>query len=358
VRERADGVSEVIGAILLISVVSVAVAIIAVGLLSTPPPVEVPHVNVVAVKNATMVALIHDGGDTLNPDEFFIKLNDGELLDPLKGDFDGHRSGEWPWSIGDQLYITSQPLPNQVDIIYRGQGTEVLMDSIEVLTATPGGGPDVPYPTPTPYPCDRIEDCYIDYFVEQMEKDSIIFSRSRPGPGGGTDFEGDLTFTITEDGSYLLLGDNQNPYDLDIGDEITFRISDNARPSIELFMIGERGWSIAITKVNGNRLDILRNGNIVNQHHEDLTEGWITGSTTPISSWRLTSEGQDDQTRLIINGTIYIDQESSADYLIQDLYPTIPTLWIIKFPQANDREYVLYVGRASGIYEDGVKRYP
>jgi len=358
-KDAEQGVSEVIGAILLISVVAVAVAIIAVGLLSTPPPQEVPHANILAVRNNTthQVILIHTGGDELDREELKIKLDNYPAESMFSPNFTMIPPGQWPWSPGESLQINNY-VPTTIRIIDAGGNGEVLIDTIQVSAVAPGGGPDVPF-IPPPSPCDGIEDLYLDCFLYEMMRDSIVFSRQRPGSQGETDLVGDLSFNITEDGSYLKLAGDSDPYYLNKDDRIIIRLLENSKPQVQLYMIGNRGWSLAITEVTGDNLKIYQNGERINNKNQELDESWITGSTTPVSTWSVISEGNGDpHTRLVINGTPFFDDPSNDEFELKDIYPSIPTLWIIKFPSGNSKDYILFVGRAKWVKQEGVQIYP
>ncbi|MEM2124163.1 MAG: type IV pilin, partial [Methanolinea sp.] len=60
-----SGVSELVGAILLVALVITAMAIVAVLVLSGPPPVERPHVSALAMNTTDRVMVSHNGGDEL-----------------------------------------------------------------------------------------------------------------------------------------------------------------------------------------------------------------------------------------------------------------------------------------------------
>ncbi|MFA5002076.1 MAG: type IV pilin N-terminal domain-containing protein, partial [Methanolinea sp.] len=77
-RERKEhAVSELIGAILLVGLVITAMAIVAVLLLSNPPPEEVPQLNILASRNETskQFFLYHNGGDAMKIENTIIRIN-------------------------------------------------------------------------------------------------------------------------------------------------------------------------------------------------------------------------------------------------------------------------------------------
>ena len=109
------GISEAIGAIMLISVVVLGVAIVGVVLTSQPPPQKLPAVSAIIFSNGSVVHIYHDGGDTLKSSEISILVN-GNVVPFSKGG----SPAPWTWSVGDTL-INSTPItgtPQTVRIVY------------------------------------------------------------------------------------------------------------------------------------------------------------------------------------------------------------------------------------------------
>ena len=108
------GVSEVIGSILLISVVVLAIAIIGVALTSQTPPEKLPAVSAVISGSGNQVSLYHDGGDTLASSEVSILVNGNPVPFTKSGS-----PAPWTWSVGDTLsYTLSSGTPQTVRIVY------------------------------------------------------------------------------------------------------------------------------------------------------------------------------------------------------------------------------------------------
>jgi len=149
-RERNEhAVSELIGAILLVGLVITAVAIVAVLLLSNPPPEEVPQLNILASRNETskQFFLYHTGGDELKEDQTLIRINDyqetvNHTAIYLKSEDGTIEGSAWsltktPWTLGKTLIIPSAETPQSVSIVYRGASSENLILSTSFV---PGGG--------------------------------------------------------------------------------------------------------------------------------------------------------------------------------------------------------------------------
>jgi len=162
-KERA--VSEVIGSILLISVVVIGIAVIGVLLMSHPTPRNLPALSAVISEDTAQntISIYHDGGDQVSHDEIQI------LVDGVPRDFDNGGSPSWStWSMGQSLtYQYSGPAPGLVQIVYTGgSGATVLASSdfgfnpsgtlttgpTGTATITPTGNTTTPTPTSSPTP--------------------------------------------------------------------------------------------------------------------------------------------------------------------------------------------------------------
>mgnify|MGYP000887009792 CR=1 FL=1 len=142
------GVSEVIGAILLVSLVILGAMIVAVLFLSQPPPQEIPQVNAIAgndtVGGVEYIYLLHDGGDPLTPMETVIRIDGGRDPGTIEistedGSYEPWTSGEW--SVGKTLRITDDQPPQSVSLVYSGGSSQaLLLTSTFVQTGSGGGG--------------------------------------------------------------------------------------------------------------------------------------------------------------------------------------------------------------------------
>ena len=171
-RKQDDAVSEIIGTVLLISIVVLAGSIIAVTVLSQPQPQKIPSVSMlISVQNQT-VSIKHDGGDPLINGTYIIRVNANDVT-----------SGFAPpalWSIGQTLTYTlpGVTLPSDVEIEYVGSTSAVTV-------ASSSFGPQAPRTI-----------------------------TSSAGANGGisplgivtVDFDGSQTYTITPNTGYYISG--------------------------------------------------------------------------------------------------------------------------------------------------------
>lgn len=138
-----EAVSEVIGAVLLVSLAVLGVAIVAVALFSQPPPSEVPHVSVVAGNNTTTFVLFHEGGDTLAAGNYRIYVDNGSGLVDRTDEF--ALAGDDIWSIGENLTYTGGGTPERVviSVVDSGGGETVIAEPYGFGAATGGAYADV-----------------------------------------------------------------------------------------------------------------------------------------------------------------------------------------------------------------------
>ena len=114
-RSCDSAASEVLGGVMLISVVVMAVAIIGVVLTSQGTPQKLPAVSAIISSTGDRITIYHDGGDTLQSDEISI------LVNGVATPFDKVGSpAPWTWTVGDTL-VNETPIagtPQTVRVIY------------------------------------------------------------------------------------------------------------------------------------------------------------------------------------------------------------------------------------------------
>ncbi len=138
-KKRTDAaVSEVIGSVMLISVVVTAIAIIGVVLTSQPPPQTLPALEAIISSNGKdTVRIYHGGGDTVTSREIAI-LVDG--VDRTTG-FTLGGSNWTSWSPGDTLEFISGSLPEKVQILYTSGTSQTVLVSADFSAGMPTSVP-------------------------------------------------------------------------------------------------------------------------------------------------------------------------------------------------------------------------
>jgi len=147
-------VSELIGAILLVALVITAMAIVAVLVLSNPPPEEVPHLNALAGNTSDSILLYHTGGDELKEEQTLIRINNNPDPIPhsaifLKSEDGTVESSPWavtktPWGVGKTLVIPSAVPPQSITVTYQGPTSQLLILSTSFIA---GSGVSIPVTT-------------------------------------------------------------------------------------------------------------------------------------------------------------------------------------------------------------------
>ena len=148
------GLSDALGAVILISVVALGITVGSVAFLSQPNTQKVPAVSIEVTTYADGIQLYHAGGDTLRKEDVAIMLQGAD-----KKDYFIHRDGSgWStWSAGESLYYntTGQVLPSSFELVFKytgGSGQVGQMFSIPAPLSTvfinlPPSGPVTVIPT-------------------------------------------------------------------------------------------------------------------------------------------------------------------------------------------------------------------
>ncbi|MDO9036075.1 MAG: type IV pilin N-terminal domain-containing protein, partial [Methanoregula sp.] len=112
--DTSAGVSETIGAIMLISIVAVLIAVIGVYLFSQPVPQKIPNLNFMTGVNSdkSKLYLYHNGGDTMIPGEFSV------LLDGVPKSYSVAGGGSWSLGKNLEINITPSTMPQRVMLVY------------------------------------------------------------------------------------------------------------------------------------------------------------------------------------------------------------------------------------------------
>jgi hypothetical protein len=113
--QNSSAVSELVGTLILIGVVSGAVGIVAVVILSQPVPSNVPAVRILAWTDGNNLTLLDQGGDTLPAGTYNILVNSVDRT----ADFDPPPSGT-DFKIGQILVLTPVTDVRSVILIYHG----------------------------------------------------------------------------------------------------------------------------------------------------------------------------------------------------------------------------------------------
>ncbi|OPX71589.1 MAG: hypothetical protein A4E36_00019 [Methanoregulaceae archaeon PtaB.Bin009] len=118
-----SAVSEILGAILLIAVISLAVSIVGVTILSNVETSQVPAVSLVIANQSRNISVMHTGGDSLPAGSYRIIVNDVDQSASFTPD-----PGSTVFKAGTVLHSDGQFLPS-------GQGPRTVL----VISRVPDG---------------------------------------------------------------------------------------------------------------------------------------------------------------------------------------------------------------------------
>ncbi len=118
------GVSEVAGTMILIGIVVVGMMIVNLVIFSSPTQTRVPSLQASLTNKSTLISIVHEGGDSLQPGEFQI------LVDGIDQTANFTNSGSYPWSIGETLSYNAPSMPHRAVMVYNGSGRA----GIEILS--------------------------------------------------------------------------------------------------------------------------------------------------------------------------------------------------------------------------------
>jgi PKD repeat protein len=142
------GLSDALGAVVLISVVALGITVASVALLSSPMPDRIPALNVDVFNTSDTVFIRHDGGDTLIRGEYRI------LADYRDRTSEFQSGGTVPaqWSVGDTLeyHVPSiDEMPNSIQIVAITGNSEQVIFQVQLQPPTIGPTPPISPTTST-----------------------------------------------------------------------------------------------------------------------------------------------------------------------------------------------------------------
>ena len=125
-NDNQDAVSEIVGALALIVVIGVAVAIIATSMVSSIQTGNIPAANIQVTTDGTDLFLIHAGGDSLDKSSIHVYVDD---TDRTSFFIDESGSLDWTsWDAGEKLILpeAGSSMP-EVTITWMGRGKSALL---------------------------------------------------------------------------------------------------------------------------------------------------------------------------------------------------------------------------------------
>jgi|GEM_PF-1943789 len=150
-----EGVSEVVGAMLLIGLTVLGVVLVGITFLSGSQPEEIPHTTIVAGNSTEgRLTLANYGGDPLRVGEYRIYVDYGDGLADRTDEFNEPDDSDGFWSMGEVLVFNCQGTPQRVVVTAISGGGEIIVAEPIFSGGTVQFSPDtgVPLVTPTTTP--------------------------------------------------------------------------------------------------------------------------------------------------------------------------------------------------------------
>ncbi len=371
-RDTSSAVSEIIGAILLISLVVSAVMIVGVFIFSQQTPEEIPNINfMTGTDGQGNLSLFHNGGDSLTIGEFSVNVDQTPRPYTLA-------EGGSDWSLGKTLVVTGVPSGSHtVQIIYNNteSGGAVLLRtaSANISMSTSGSSPDIPpIPVPTPTTCINASDPQ-EVLTLVLQNVSVIGDAMNQSPStigpvianvigaNSISFYKDdrvsLTYTganyfkfnVTKTGSSISATDfGGTPVTLYPGDIVTVYFRSNTG-IFKTFGLGDELWELSATGVDVN---ITHNGIPDRRTNGDVIHAWITGYQDLGSTMTIvTNNPYTSGTALVINGTQWINGNNGDNVLITNIRPVGVGLFLLEGD--NNAHIVYFVGNAQSVTRNG-----
>ena len=349
-----EGVSETIGVVLLLGLTVVGITLVGVVLFSQPMAEEVPAVDVLISNNATLLLFQHNGGDSLNPDDFVVSV-DGVTVPAAALNFTA--GGTWPWSVGETLTYTAAgnvtPLEDHVRISYldnsgifrpafvddAGAAADLAdVSSAPLPTLSPGGVPATPSPAEAgEYVAESVlSDSQIIAAFAVLEKTAVVEGKF-------------FNFSIVSPNSTITTwpgSGGSTVWNLSTGDTIAIRTGKDAAAGnrISVTGVGKTFFSFRFEKVNLWINGLLIPGGV--RDELEIQSGWIPEYDDLESSleFRL-----DPTYELYIDGVLDPRSGSSTTIILENVRPTDSGMFVINAWSPTDNENSIVLAKADGI---------
>jgi hypothetical protein len=376
--DTSAGVSEVIGAMLLVSIVGVSIAVIGIYLFSQPVPQKIPNLNFMTGVNSdkTILYLYHNGGDTLTAGEFSVVLDGVPKSYSIVG-------GGSQWSLGKNLIVPITTMPQNVQLIYNntassggpGSTGPVLLSesSVNIVSTGNVSADQLPYldcAAVSNWDCaDQIPlDIILSRIVatSQVQRINFVMNDVNNGITGSLSSKMLYHFnvTVSKANSSIVFGNGINscntPRIIPLGpnDKVSISFPTNSGPEYFILygiapsiweMSGGSGGDIMVTAYNSTtHLTSTNTGNA-------LCHTWITEYNNIESTMQINGVAVSGApyTNLIVNTTTVINGPYSLPVVLDGFKPTQNGMFLVSFP-GNSLAPLYTIGWANQIKINGV----
>jgi PKD repeat protein len=326
---RDGAVSDTVGAIVLITVVVIGISIASIAVLSQPTPQKIPALSADITAYNNGIQIRHEGGDPLDYQSTSILVDGTDLKDSFVH-LDGTR---WAtWSVGDSLYyISGQPLPQSVQILYTGGSSSQVIQSFSVPSPIAGGTvglPSIvpeptpvattsPTPTPTPVPPLPVTADFTGLPIFGYTPLTVQFTDASTGPvtsrswvfgDGGTSTSQNPSHQYTTDGTYTVGLTVSNGSAGNTMTKTGYVTVTSYSPGLIANYYTNQNWLAPASATNvATRIQFADNA------------GQAIGYLSDVNNWPLGYIGIDDHFSVQFDGYLYIPaQDTYTFYLTSD----------------------------------------
>lgn len=362
IYDSSSAVSEIIGAVLMISLVVVAVSIILMLLLSQTTPQKIPNINfMTGSDNSNRLYLYHNGGDSLPQGSFSVTVDGVVRNDYVISD------GGTDWSLGKNLIISNVPSgQHSIAIIYNGTGTgPVLLSSAtsNVVVAPASNNPDVrPVTTYPPV-------ISIPQLIQNVSSGSVIFYREK-NAAIVPSLNSYLKFNVTLPNSTIWTTPpcGSNPFSLNTGDQVTITQTSSTTQGFRIAGIGNQMWelsadsvTLSITDKSGaircSQAPAMINHTLITGYSDLKTNLSInapagTNAFTALTIYNYMTNTTPQGTSQIANSFL----ATTDSYIINNVSPNSVGYFVFQFD--NTTKSVYFAGNATRILRNSIQIYP
>lgn len=345
-----DAVSEIVGAILLITLAAAAVGIVAMVLFSQATPEKVPNVNFMVGSNypPKTLYLYHNGGDILRIGQFEV------LVDGISRPYSLEGGGEY-WTLGDRLDVDIaglSALPKSVTLVSNTSGSGAVaihFSPINLSVAPVTLKPDV-IVTPTPSgSCSLCNltlcpDLIASEYLSNVTGNYIMFGRDSRADIPASPSGGFFNFTVTKAGSSIQIQSvTPFPLSLSSGDKVS--LAQRAGSGYKIFGIGGEIWELWGTSLDV-RITFAKNGTTLLYSNRQVYNARITGCKIDSSLDITTLSSGNSNMLLVMNNSVKINGTNSSSVVISNIRPVNSGLFSLAH-DANSNVY--FIGSADSV---------
>ncbi|MEN6444389.1 MAG: PA14 domain-containing protein [Methanoregula sp.] len=307
-----DGVSDILGAVVLVIVIVMGISLISVVILSNPTPQKIPAISadITRINNQT-IYIRHEGGDTMQRAEMIIQVDGIDSTSAFS-----RIGSDWSsFSVGDVLVYNipaGNPVPSSIQLVYTGGASAQIVASLGVPAPVGGGatptasGTPTPTASPTPVPALPVNAGFSASPVFGTAPLTVQFTDASIGPvtnwswtfgEGNTSQDQNPVHQYAAPGTYTVSQTVSNGTGSDTMTRPGYITVNLYSPGIIANYYSDQGWSVPAATNVANRIRFA-----------DAS----SGAASDVTNWPVAYIGKDDHFSVKFDGLLKVDTE--ADY--------------------------------------------